>query len=157
MLIPSKRAERQDRPPDTTLMPDSFKDEYVQGSVKPFLLSGTYGGERPVLPMIDLTLSKEAAMSAHLFGMVYDSWKPNFEEEGTSVFLRGYGNRGPNNERKKIYYSAVTPDLYGPMYAEKIKQLLDEVFDEKNVDKPVMQQYYQSFFDMYWDLHLGVR
>ena len=157
MLIPSNRAERQDRPPDTTLMPDSFKDEYVQGAVKPFLLSGTYLGERPVLPMIDLTFSKEAAVSAHLFGMFYDSWEPNFEEEGTSVFLRGYDNRGPDNERKKIYYSAVTPDLYGPMYAEKIKRLLDEVFDEQNVDKPVMQQYYQSYFDMYWDLHVGVR
>jgi hypothetical protein len=79
------------------------------------------------------------------------------EEEGTSVFLQGYGNRGPNNERKKIYYSALTPDLYGPMYAEKIKRFLDQLFDEQNVDKPLMQQYYEGYFDMYWDLHLGVR
>ena len=161
MIIPSKNAERQDRPPDTNLVPDSFKDDYVQGALKPFLLSGIYQGERPVLPMIDLTLSKEAAIPAHIFGMLYDSWKPNVEEEGTSVFLQGYGNRGPNNERKKIYYSALTPDLYGPMYAEKIKRLLDQLFDEQNVDKPLMQQYYQSnsdnYFDMYWDLHLGVR
>ena len=157
MIIPSKKAERQDRPPDTNLVPDSFKDDYVQGALKPFLLSGIYAGERPVLPMIDLTLSKEAAIPAHIFGMLYDSWKPNVEEEGTSVFLQGYGNRGPNNERKKIYYSALTPDLYGPMYAEKIKRLLDQLFDEQNVDKPLMQQYYQSYFDMYWDLHLGVR
>mgnify|MGYP003297794209 CR=1 FL=1 len=157
MIIPSKNAERQDRAPDTNLVPDSFKDEYVQGALKPFLLSGIYRGERPVLPMIDLTLSKEAAIPAHIFGMLYDSWEPNVEEEGTSVFLQGYGNRGPNNERKKIYYSALTPDLYGPMYAEKIQRLLDQLFDEQNVDKPLMQQYYQGYFDMYWDLHLGVR
>jgi hypothetical protein len=156
MIIPSKKAERQDRPPDTNLVPDSFEDDYVQGALKPFLLSGIYAGERPVLPMIDLTLSKEAAIPAHIFGMLYESWKPNVEE-GTSVFLQGYGNRGPNNERKKIYYSALTPDLYGPMYAEKIKRFLDQLFDEQNVDKPLMQQYYQGYFDMYWDLHLGVR
>jgi hypothetical protein len=156
MIIPSKKAERQDRPPDTNLVPDSFEDEYVQGALKPFLLSGIYAGERPVLPMIDLTLSKEAAIPAHIFGMLYEGWKPNVEE-GTSVFLQGYGNRGPNNERKKIYYSALTPDLYGPMYAEKIKRFLDQLFDEQNVDKPLMQQYYQGYFDMYWDLHLGVR
>jgi hypothetical protein len=156
MIIPSKKAEPQDRPPDTNLVPNYFEDEYVQGALKPFLLSGIYRGERPVLPMIDLALSKEAAIPAHIFGMLYESWKPNVEE-GTSVFLQGYENRGPNNERKKIYYSALTPDLYGPMYAEKIKRFLDQLFDEQNVDKPLMQQYYQGYFDMYWDLHLGVR
>jgi hypothetical protein len=156
MIIPSKNAERQDRPPDTNLVPEYFKDEYVQGVLKPFLLSGIYAGERPVLPMIDLALSKEAAIPAHIFGMLYDSWEPNVEE-GTSVFLQRYENRGPNNERKKIYYSALTPDLYGPMYAEKIKRFLDQLFDKQNVDKPLMQQYYQGYFDMYWDLHLGVR
>jgi hypothetical protein len=156
MIIPSKKAEPQDRPPDTNLVPNYFEDEYVQGALKPFLLSGIYRGERPVLPMIDLALSKEAAIPAHIFGMLNESWKPNVEE-GTSVFLQGYENRGPNNERKKIYYSALTPDLYGPMYAEKIKRFLDQLFDEQNVDKPLMQQYYQGYFDMYWDLHLGVR
>ena len=156
MIIPSKKAERQDRTPDTNLVPEYFEDEYVQGALKPFLLGGIYRGERPVLPMIDLALSKEAAIPAHIFGMLYESWEPNVEE-GTSVFLQGYGNRGPNNERKKIYYSALTPDLYAPMYAEKIKRFLDQLFDEQNVDKPLMQQYYQGYFDMYWDLHLGVR
>src|SRR5829696_6391791 len=156
MIIPSKNAERQDRPPDTNLVPEYFEDDYVQGALRPFLLSGIYAGERPVLPMIDRALSKEAAIPAHIFGMLYESWEPNVEE-GTSVFLQGYENRGPNNERKKIYYSALTPDLYGPMYAEKIKRFLDQLFDEQNVEKPLMQQYYQGYFDMYWDLHLGVR
>src|SRR5215212_3610544 len=87
MIIPSKNAQRQDRPPDTNLVPEYFEDEYVQGALKPFLLSGIYRGERPVLPMIDLALSKEAAIPAHIFGMLYESWEPNVEE-GTSVFLQ---------------------------------------------------------------------
>ena len=62
--------------------------------------------------MIDLALSKEKAVGAHLWGLFYDGWAPNPEEEGVSVFIRGYEQRGPHNERKKIYVSAITPDLY---------------------------------------------
>ena len=32
MIIPSKNAERQDRPPDTNLVPEYFEDDYVQGA-----------------------------------------------------------------------------------------------------------------------------
>jgi hypothetical protein len=78
------------------------------------------------------------------------------EEEGSAVFFRGYQKRGPNNERKRIYYSALTPDLYGPMYSDKIKRFLDALFDEPNEGKPLMQQYYQRYFDLYWNLHLGI-
>ena len=95
-----KHTEHQDRVPETGMMPTTFDPAYVENAVKPFFLSNEYLGERPLLPLIDLTLSKEAAISPHLFGMLYDSWKPNFEEEGTSVFLKGYENRGPNNEIK---------------------------------------------------------
>jgi hypothetical protein len=155
-MIESKHIEHQERVPDTLMMPSTFDSTYVQNVVKPFFLSGVYSGERPLLPMIDLMLSKEAAIPVHLFGMLYDSWKPNFEEEGLSVFFQGYENRGPNNERKKIYYSAVTPDLYGPMYSDKIKRFLDQLFDKQHSDKPLMKLYYQNYFNMYWDLHLGV-
>jgi len=137
-------------------MPPTFDPAYVQGAVKPFFLSAIYQGERPLLPMIDLSLSKEAAMPAHLVGMLYDNWELNMEEEGLTVFIQGYQKRGPHNERKRIYYSAVTPDLYGPMYSDKIKRFLDSLFDEQSEGKPLMQQYYQRYFDMYWDLHLGV-
>ena len=102
-------------PPEGTrpngLVPDSFDPEYVAGAVAPFLLSGTYVGERPSLPMIDLTLSKEKAVGPHIWGLIYDGWAPDPEEEGVTVFLRGYEHRGPHNERKRIYVSAVTPDL----------------------------------------------
>ena len=145
-----------DRPPDAMMMPLTFDPAYVEGAVKPFFLSAKYEGEPPVLPMIDLALGKDAAVSAHLFGMFYESWKPNMEEEGVAVFIQGYEKRGPHNERKRIYMTATSPDLYGPMYSDKIKRFLDYLFDEQNEGKPLMQRYYERYFDMYWDLHLGV-
>jgi hypothetical protein len=88
-------------------------------------------------------------MPAHLARMLYDNWELNMEEEGLTVFIQGYQKRGPNNERKRIYYSAVTPDLYAPMYSDKTKRFLDALFDEQNEGKPLMQQYYQRYFDLY--------
>ena len=155
MYVPPKNIQRQDRPIDTTLLPETFDDDYVQYAVKPFLLSGIYQGERPVLPMIDLTLSKERALPLHLIGMLYESWEPN-AEEGTTVFLQAYENRGPDNERKKIYYSALTPDLYKPCYADKIGKFLEDLFHKDNANKPLMEKYLDNYFDMYWNLHLGV-
>jgi cytochrome P450 len=93
--------------------------------------------------------------------MLYEGWWPNVEDEGTSVFLQKYEKRGENqgrlnNERKKIYYSALTPDLYD-MYAGKIKIFLDKLFDQQNAGEPLMKLFQESYFDMYWDLHLGVK
>ena len=79
------------------LFPPTFSQDYVEGAVRPFLLSGRYVGERPTLPMIDLELSKDNATGAHLFGMFYDGWVPNPEEDGLTVFIRGYEKRGPDN------------------------------------------------------------
>jgi cytochrome P450 len=157
MIHPPKKAEQVGRPPDTNMLPPTLDPAYVEGAVKPFFLSAKYEGEPQLFPMIDLALGKEAAVQPHIFGMLYDNWTPNMDEEGVTVFLRGYDKRGPNNERKRIYYSAVTPDLYGPMYSDKIKNFLDYLFDDQNEAKPLMQIYYQRYFDMYWDLHLGVR
>ncbi|AWK85670.1 hypothetical protein [Azospirillum thermophilum] len=145
---PDERAQK--------LLPPGFDPAYVEGAVKPFLLSGIYQGDVPSVPMIDLAFSKEKAIPAHIWGMLYDGWLPNMEEDGLSVFLQGYENRGPENERKKIYFSALTPDLYEPMYAARIRGFFDRLFDPANESKPLMHQYYQGYFDLYWDLHLGV-
>lgn len=141
---------------DTRLMPPTFDPAYVQGAVKPFFESASYQGELPLLPMIDLTLSKEAAIPAHLCGLLYEEWKPNAEQEGLSVFLQAYDQRGQQNERKRIYYSAQTPDLYVPMYSGKVRRFFDYLFAKQNEGRPLMQQYFQRYFDLYWDLHLGV-
>ena len=138
------------------LMPPSFDQDYVEGALKPFFLAGEYIGERPSLPMIDLTLSKENAVPAHIWGMLYDGWAPNMDEDGLSVFFQGYERRGPNNERKKIYYSAVTPELYAAKYAAKVSRFFDRLLADDNAGKPLMHEYYENYLDLYRDLHLGV-
>ena len=68
-----------------------------------------------MLPMIDVNFSKENALPYDLWGLIYHDWRPT-PEEGVTVFLQGLEKRGDNNLRKRIYFSAVTPDLYKPMY-----------------------------------------
>jgi hypothetical protein len=128
------------------LLPATFDSDYINGAVLPFLLSGQYIAERPALPLIDLTLSKENAIPPHLWGMLYDGWAPN-PETGVSVFIQGYEQRGPDNERKKIYLSATTPDLYAAKYAGKVGRFLARFFDEANTGRPLMRKYYEDYFD----------
>lgn len=135
------------------LLPPAFDQEYIEGAVVPYFLSGEFTGERPALPMIDLALSKEAAAPPHFWGMLYSGWAPD-PEEGNAVFFQGYEDRGADNERKKIYMSATTPDLYAAKYAEKVRSFLARLFAHPG--KPLMHEYYANYFDLYWDLHLGV-
>ncbi len=137
-------------------LPEGYDPAYVQNAVEPFLRTNLFAAERPFLPMIEETLSKESAIPYDLWGLLYDGWAPN-PEEGTSVFLQGLDKRGPDNRRKRIYLSALTPDLYRPMYADKISRFLDRLFDDKNAGKPLMTRYLDSYFDLFWDLHLGVK
>jgi cytochrome P450 len=137
------------------LLPPRFETDYVKGAVEPFLLTSEHLGERPSLPMIDLALSKENAVPPHFWGIFYDGWAPN-PDEGLSVFFQGYEGRGPYNERKKIYYSALTPDLYATKYAGKVTSFLAGMFADANAGKPLMHEYYANYFDLYWDLHVGV-
>jgi hypothetical protein len=137
-------------------IPSNFDRTYVENVVVPFFLTSIYQGERPALPMIDVTLTKENALGAHQWGLLYDAWKPT-PEDGVTVFLQGLEKRGDNNLRKRIYMSAVTPDLYGPMYKEKVAAFFDQLLDMRRANKPLMRQYLDSYADIYWDLHLGVK
>ena len=137
------------------LLPPSFGADYVAGAVEPFLLSGIYIGETPSLPMIDLALSKEKAIPIQLWGMLYEGWTPEPEEEGRTVFMQGYENRGPDNERKKIYMSATTPDLIATKYRDKITGFYERLFAEGNTGTPMMRHYFENYFDLYWNLHVG--
>jgi len=137
------------------LFPPTFSQDYVEGAVRPFLLSGRYVGERPTLPMIDLELSKDNATGAHLFGMFYDGWVPNPEEDGLTVFIRGYEKRGPDNQRKKIYMSATSPDLYAAWFAPKVGRFFDQLLADTNAGKPLMHEFQAHYDDLYWDLHVG--
>lgn len=137
-------------------IPATFDDEYVRHVVVPFFLTSIYEGERPALPMIDLDYSKENALPFDLWGLIYKGWEPT-PQEGVTVFLQGLEKRGANNLRKKIYFSAMTPDLYGPMYQPKVAAFLDQLMDAQHAGKPFMRHYLDHYFDLYWDLHLGVK
>ena len=109
-----------------------------------------------MLPMIDPALSKENAFPAEFLGLMYKGWAPS-REEGVTVFLQGLEYRGENNLRKRIYFSAVTPDLYQPTYHDKVSLFFDQLLDERFAGRPFMRHYLLLYFDIYWDLHLGVR
>jgi hypothetical protein len=137
-------------------IPTQFNRTYVENVVVPFFLTSVYEGERPALPMIDVTLSKENALPHDLWGLIYPDWKPT-PEEGVTVFLQGLEKRGDNNLRKRIYMSAVTPDLYRPMYDDKVVTFFDGLLDQKFAGQPFMRHYLDYYWDIYWDLHLGVK
>lgn len=137
-------------------IPANFDQDYVEKAVIPFFLTSFYEGERPLLPMIDVNLTKENALPFDLWGLIYRDWRPT-PQDGVTVFLQGLDNRGDNNLRKRIYFSAVTPDLYKPMYSEKVVAFFDEILDARFANKPFMRHYLDYYFDIYWDLHLGVK
>ena len=137
-------------------IPAHFDRTYVENVVVPFFLTSVYEGERPALPMIDVALTKENALPHDLWGLIYKGWKPT-PEEGVTVFLQGLENRGNDNIRKRIYMSAVTPDLYRPMYGAKVVAFFDELLAPKFAGKAFMRHYLDYYWDIYWDLHLGVK
>ena len=73
------------------------------------------------------------------------------------MFLPGLEHRGENNLRKRIYMSAVTPDLYAAMYREKVIAFFDHLFDPRFAGQPLMRHYLDYYFDLYWNFHLGVQ
>jgi hypothetical protein len=136
------------------LMPPDFDHDYVTGAIVPFLNMAMYLGEAPLLPMIGVEMSKEGAVSKNLWGMLYEDYKLDFENQGLSVFIQGYQNRGPNNERSRIYQSAVTPDLF-PKYRAKINTFYDRFLADANAGTPMMKHYFDNYYDLYWGLHVG--
>ena len=136
-------------------IPANFDRDYVEKAVIPFFLTSFYEGERPMLPVIDVNFSKENALPFDLWGLITRDWRPT-PEDGVTVFLQGLEKRGPNNLRKRIYFTGVTPDLYKPMYSAKVVAFFDKLMDQQFANKPFMRHYLDYYFDLYWDLHLGV-
>jgi hypothetical protein len=136
-------------------IPANFDHDYVEKAVIPFFLTSFYEGERPMLPMIGVNFTKENALPYDLWGLITRDWRPS-PEEGETVFLQALERRGDNNLRKRIYFSAVTPDLYMPVYSPKVMAFFDKLLDQQFANKPFMRHYLDYYFDLYWDLHLGV-
>src|SRR6202000_1111641 len=61
-------------------IPANFDSEYGEKVVKPFFLTSFYEGERPMLPMIDVTFSKETALPYDLWGLITHDWRPTPED-----------------------------------------------------------------------------
>ena len=138
-------------------IPSNFDHDYVENAVVPFFLEQRLSrANGPVLPMIDLPLTKENALPFDLWGLIYKEWRPT-PEEGVTVFLQGLENRGDDNLRKRIYFSAVTPDLYGPKFQTKVVNFFDRLLAPEFAEKPFMRHYLDYYWDIYWDLHLGVK
>src|SRR5262245_1678068 len=133
-----------------------FDPAYVEHVIVPWFLNTIYRGERLFLPLIDVKFTKENALPYDLWGLLSETWKPA-PQDGVTVFLQGLEKRGPDNRRKRIYMSALTPDLYRPMYGDKVTQFFDKLLDVGNAGKPLMRRYLENYFDLYWDLHLGVK
>jgi hypothetical protein len=133
-----------------------FDQTYVDDVIIPYFLANTYAGERLFLPMIDVKFTKENALPRYLWGVLSQTLK-FAPEEGVTVFVQALEKRGPENRKKRIYMSALTPDLYRPMYGDKVGQFFDKILDEGNVGKPLMGQYLENYFDLFWELHLGVK
>ncbi len=133
-----------------------FEPAYIENVILPHFLVSVFIGEKSFLPMIDLALTKENALPNDLWGLLGESWRPA-PEDGVTVFLQGLEKRGPDNRRKRIYMSAVTPDLYRAKYGGKVTAFFDRLLDDGNVGKPLMRPYLEAYWDLYWDLHLGVK
>jgi len=133
-----------------------FDPAYVENVIVPHFLVSTYDGERLWLPMINVEFTKENALPYDLWGLLSETWRPA-PEDGVTVFLQGLEKRGPHNRRKRIYMTALTPDLYRPMYGDKVVGFFDKLLGEANAGKPLMRPYLENYFDLYWDLHLGVK
>ncbi len=138
---------------------------YIEHVVVGAMLTSLAIDQRPLLPMLDAAyFSKSGALPHFLWGLLYDAWAPE-PATGTSVFITGYADRNvateadphpPSNLRKRIYWSAVTPDLL-PTYDAKITPFFDALLGPSNENKPLMALYLDSYYrDLYWNLHLGV-
>ena len=54
-----------------------FDAAYVENVIVPHFLVSVYDGERPVLPMIGVELTKENALPYDLWGLLSETWKPD--------------------------------------------------------------------------------
>jgi hypothetical protein len=75
-------------------IPANFEQDYVEKALIPFFLTSFYEGERPMLPTIDVTFTKENALPYDLWGLITRDWRPT-PEDGVTVFLQGLEKRGP--------------------------------------------------------------
>ena len=94
----------------------------------------TYQGERLSLPTIGLASSPKKMRCLTICGAC--SAKPGslLPKTASPSLLQGLEKRGTHNRRKRIYFSAVTPDLYRPMYGDKVVAFFDKLLATSNAE-----------------------
>jgi len=107
------------------------------------------------LPMIEENYKKFGGSAPHMRGLLWDNWQYPVNE-GTTVFLQNYEDRGPDNLKKKAYFSGLTTDLYERYYEPKVKAFFTDMLSSENQNQPLMQKYEDGYLNLYWDLHLHV-
>ena len=86
-------------------IPANFDQEYVKKAVGPFFLTSFYEGEHPMLPVIDVTFSKENALPYDLWGLLPGTGDPLLKTALRSfcrvlrnvapiISVRGFTSRG---------------------------------------------------------------
>jgi cytochrome P450 len=147
---------------DASIAYREFDPGYVRHALIPALQAESLAGSPQMIPMIGTNFSKQDALPYWIWGMLYDDWTPPAAEdtsEGSSVFFTGLEQRGDDNDnlRKRIYFSAVTPDLYPAAYREKVLRFLQSLFAPANAGQPFMAIYLKEYVNIYWDLHVGAQ
>ena len=104
-------------------IPKNFQADYVENAVIPFFLTSIYEGERPLLPMIDVTFTKENALPYDLWGLIYKIGSPPRRTASPSS-CRGSRSAARTISASGSISPAVTPDLYRPMYRRQGRRLL---------------------------------
>jgi hypothetical protein len=139
-------------------------NDYFQNVVLPTIFTRSNSVEQLVLPMIDKDFfSKKDSVPPFLYGLLWKNWEPT-PEDGNTLFLKDYRERGVfkegtdnevQNLAKRVYFSAVTPELYDK-YSQKVTDFFGQLLDDTNAGKPLMAKYVDTYWNLYWALHLGI-
>lgn len=72
-----------------------------------------------------------------------------------SVFVTNFQDRGPDNQRKKLYMTALLPEVI-PYYAEKIDTFINEAFGSiTSYEQPVLSTYQNALIRFFLAMHVG--
>ena len=120
----------------------------------PFFLGSIFAGERPILPMIDLPLTKQDAIPYDFWGMLYEDWKPT-PSDGVTVFLEGLRHRGAIICAGTSICGSVARPLRSEVSGQGCRIFRQASLRDKHANKPFMRHYLDYYWDIYWDLHLA--
>ena len=130
--------------------------EYFEKVILPALTFMFSTNDDLIFPDISRGFTKQDAVPRFMWGVIWDDWARQ-PDDGTSIFLQGYENRGDANRKKAAYFSALTPDLYPTKYAPKVDLFISNLLSETNEQKPFMGLYTENYLNLYWNLHLDVK